>query len=387
MILAEDEPSFLGKKLSAWISDLETGKDAKARRRGLIGIEQIGPNASRNVVPALLKALREDKDADVRAAAARSLGRVVAKWLDKARADKKEELPKFEPARDALASALRTEKEDAVREAAALALSEFAPDARGVIASLSNALKDKHTPTVRASISALRRMGKDARDVEPEVRELLANAKADPEARVEAATCLGQFLVDMPRCLPIFLDIVKDPKAAPALRKAVIDTLGKQGKDGADSTAALAFVLMSKEKDVTPELRIAAVTALNQFDSAAKEAIPALIKVIDDLELNKIMGDNARFLRPQAMHALGKMAKDLDTHRKQAVLALIKATDDPNVDVCVSAIETLGVLAADGFAGEREEVIKKFEAILVREGRKAIRDAVTASQAKLNPKK
>src|SRR4029078_10933922 len=48
----EDEPSFAGKKLSYWLSQLTEGKDAKDRQRGVIGVEQIGQHGRRKGGPA-----------------------------------------------------------------------------------------------------------------------------------------------------------------------------------------------------------------------------------------------------------------------------------------------------------------------------------------------
>src|SRR5262245_4031635 len=189
---AEDEPTFLDKKLSYWLALLEEGKDVKARRKGILGLEQIGHDRSRKVVPALVRALREDKEPAVRAAAARAGGRAAAKALEQARADKKDELPRFDNLRDALGTALRTDKVESVREAAALALGDLGPDARSTVGALAQALKDKHPPVVKAAASALRRMGKDAREAQSELQQLLADKKADVEARQDAAVCLGQ---------------------------------------------------------------------------------------------------------------------------------------------------------------------------------------------------
>src|SRR5262249_45854470 len=152
-------------------------------------------------------------------------------------------------------------------------------------------------------------------------------------------------------------DVLADAKADAALRKAVAETLGKVGKDAAETSPNLATVLVAK--DSPSELRLAVVTALDQFGPDGKAAIPALIQSVRDPALIKLMGENARVIRCLAMHALGRMGKDLDSRRKEAVAALLKATEDPNVEVCVSAVETLGALSADGLGGETDEVIKK----------------------------
>ncbi len=109
----DDEPSFGERKLSAWLTDLHEGKDAKIRKRGVLAVELIGHDRSKKVVPALVKALQDDKDASVRAAAARAVGRSVAKAMEQSRVveARKTELPRFDSrARCHWPSALRTEQ-------------------------------------------------------------------------------------------------------------------------------------------------------------------------------------------------------------------------------------------------------------------------------------
>jgi HEAT repeat protein len=377
----DDEPSFGGKKLSYWLGLLEQGKDQKDRRRGVIGLEQIGHTGSRKVTPALVKALREDRDAKVRAAAARAAGRVMARAIEKAREDRKDELPRADDVRDALATALRTEREDAVREAAALALGDLGPEARGAVGSLAQGLKDKHPGTVKASAQSLRRLGKDARDAQLELQALLADKKADPESRVDAAHCLGQVRPDLTQALPVLREALADDKGDDRVRKAVAEALAKLGKEGADATSTLAAVLVAK--GTSADLRLAAAAALDQFGPDGKAAIPALIKAVGDPALVKAMGDNGRFIRCLAMHALGRMGKELDKDRKDAVAAMLKAAEDTNLDVTVSALETLGSLGPEGLGDEAAGVVKKLDALLQRDGRKSVREAAQSAREKL----
>jgi HEAT repeat protein len=381
----EEEPSIGGKKLSAWLGQLHEGKTTRERIQGVVAVELIGYSGSKKVVPALIKAMREDKEPTVRARAARAVGRAVGKALEQARAEKKDELPRFDFARDALGTALRTEKVEAVREAAALGLGDLGPDARGVVGSLAQGLKDTHAGTVKASAASLRRMGKDAREAQPELQTILANKKAEVEPRVDAAISLGQIRPDVSSVLPVLKEVLSDTTADLRIRRAVAESLGKLGKEAADATSTLANVLVARES--VPELRLAAVMALDQFGGDAKSAIPSLIKAIADPALIKSMGDQARYIRCLALHALGRMGKELDKERKDAVQAILKAADDPNVEVCVSAVESLGSLGIEGLGGELDDVKKKIEIILTREGRKSIREAAQATRDKLRPKK
>ncbi len=381
----DDEPTVNSKKLSYWLTLLESSKDEKDRRRSVTALELIGHYGSRKVTPALLKAAREDKEAVVRARAIRALGRTTAKALEKAREEKKDELPRTDQIRDTLITALRTEKDEAVREAAALALGDLGTEARGAVGTLATALKDKHPGTVKAAVQTLRRLGRDAREAQMELQGLLQDKSADLEARIDAAYCLGQIRPDVTQALPVLRPMLLDEKLDPQLRKTVVEAVGKLGKEGADAAAHLGTILSGA--DTTPDLRLAAAAALDQIGPDAKAAIPALIQSIGDPKLIKSMGDSARFIRCLSMHALGRMGKELQQDRKAAVEAILRATDDVNVEVCVTAWETLGAIGRANLGSELEAVNNKLETTLLREGRKSVREAVQATKDKLNPTK
>lgn len=381
---AQDEPTFLDRKLSDWLTQLESGKDGKARRRGVLAVEQIGHAGSRKVVPALTKALREDTDPAVRTAAARAAGRTMARALEQARSDKKDDLPRFDATRDALAAALRTDRSEAVREAAALALGDLGPDARAATGALALALEDKHVPTVRAAAAALRRIGSEAGDAREALQRLLATREGDAEARADAALSLGQIRFD-PAVLPVLRAALTDASADARVRRAAAETLGKLGKESGDAAGDLGKVLTARE--TSADLRLAAATALEQIGTEGKAAIPALLLAISDAAQVRQMGEHARVIRCLAMHALGRLGKDLAERRKDTVAALLRATEDPNVEVCVTAIETLAALTAEGQAADSDAVVQKLDAILQREGRKAIREAAEAARERLRPKK
>jgi HEAT repeat protein len=401
----DDEPVYLTRKLSEWLDLLAKGKDAKDRERGVFGVEGVGHSRSRKVVPALVAALREDADPGVRAKAARATGRACAKALAQAREDKKDELPKFDSAREALETALRTDKSDAVREASAAALGDMGSDARGAAGALGLALKDAHAGTVAAAASALRRMGRDAREAESPLLALLADAGADDEVRTDAARALGQILADVPAAMKVMTAALADDKVpAPKidekdkskeeverlrkealeaaqmkrtlLRRAVAESLGKWGKDAADASPALALMLI--DKNSSEELRFSAITALEQFGPAAKAAVPALVKAT---------ADEDRTVRILAMQSLGRLHEVLEENRRPAIEAMLEATKDSSAEVCVCAAESLAALSATGLGEEKAKVLKRLEEVVKREGRKAIREAAQAARDKIEGKK
>jgi HEAT repeat protein len=371
----DDEPKLLDIKLSDWIKRIDEGKTAKDRRRGILAVEQIGYSRSRQVIPALIKPLREDKEAEVRAAAARALGRAMAKANAEAREDKKDELPKFETAREALTTALRLDKEATVREAAAAALGDVGSDARQAASSLGVALKDKAAPVTRAAALALRRMGKDAKEAARDLQALLADKGADLEARLEAVLVLGVIRDDL-NVLPVFKDIVADPKTDVRLRRATAEAIGKFGKDGATASTVFSAVLLSKE---TPrDLKEAILTAIDRFGNEGKPAVSGLVAILNDED---------RGLRCLAMQGLAKLNRDLGESRKAVIQGVTKNLDDANSEVIVTALDTLSILASEGLVGESDEVIKRIDVVIGREGKKLVREAAQAAREKIRPTK
>lgn len=383
---ADDEPEFKGKALSYWIKQINEGPSPQDRIRGVLAVEQIGYWSSKDkALPALIRAMRQDKEPKVRAAGARALGRAIVRAFEIAVEDGKDK-PKLDKQRDELAAVLKTDKADAVREAAAWALGDLGPDARGSVGTLAGALKDKHAGTVRAAASALRKVGKDAREAEPDLVKLLADARADVVARTEAARCVGFTRVDPAGMLAALKEVAADGKADAGLRRVVCETIGKLGKDGVEASAVLGAVLAEgvparatdAEKAARAALRLAAASALDEFGSSAKAALPQLIKAV---------ADEDRFVRCKALHSLGQMGLSLDRHRGDAWKAIKAATDDTNTEVAVAALDAIGSLASEGLGARVDDALKHLDALLEREGRKAIVEAAKAAREKLRPKK
>jgi hypothetical protein len=82
------------------------------------------------------------------------------------------------------------------------------------------------------------------------------------------------------------------------------------------------------------------------------------------------------------------MGEALEKNREPAVKAMLKATEDSVIEVSVTAIESLGVLATAGGLGElKANVLKRLDEIDKREGRKAMREASANTRARIEGKK
>lgn len=375
--LLQKEPEFLGKNFAAWQKVLHESKDAKARKRAIIGVVETG--SSKAAATALAKAFREDSDAEVRASAARSTGSVIHRANEKAREERKEP-PPFAAVREDLLTALEKDTAGTVRQAAAEALGTIGPDDKATLY-LSRALKDKDPGTVRAAATTLRRFGKEARDARTELIALLADKTAEIETRTEAVLALTVIGPNADDVLKTYKEIVAEPKYTLRFRRATVDAIGKLGKDGADAAALLGDLVpraKDDEEEGRLELRLAAATALDQMGPAAKAGIPGLVKGV---------GDTDRFVACMSMHALGKMGGEIRDHRKPAVQALLKAARDANVEVAISALDTLGTLSSDGLGPEVDTVLKGLADLLRIEGRQVVKDAAENARTKIRPEK
>jgi HEAT repeat protein len=181
---------------------------------------------------------------------------------------------------------------------------------------------------------------------------------------------------DIATTMPVLRGLAADKKNAVSLRKACIEAIGRMGTEAAGASESLGNILAD---DKAPEeLHTASASVLASFGKEAKPAIPALIKAVNS---------RSRDTRCLAMQALSKMGKDLDSSRKEAAKALVKATDDFNVLVRVAAIEALAGMAEEGFGGETENVIKALEKIIKGGSRPEVVAAAKAAMEKVKPKK
>jgi HEAT repeat protein len=309
---------------------------------------------SRDTAGKLTSTLR-DKDAHVRALAARALGGVEAHDL----------------VFPALSDALR-DGEGEVRVAAADAMMRVATptDAAFLIETLKHTdpevsaraarllahlgvksalpaimamAKSPEVVSRRACVHALNRFGAEAKGAVPILTGALEDSDAD--VRASAATALGKFGADAKPGAYALTKAIGDLDTQ--VRRAAIVALGKVGADPKTAVPALAQALTNN--DVRPY----ALAALSDMGADAKPALPSLIalleaggsdnrnvaKVAEILgkvgksavkDLTKAMSSNASSARTAAAMALGEIGPGA----KDAVRVLrIHATNDVVPDV------------------------------------------------------
>ncbi len=393
----DDDPPLQGKRLSEWLVLLRGENEAplrdktlvvlggtarplvqellyRNRLRGLIATGLIGPLKSRKVFPALLDALRDDPDPRIRSGAAQALGRTAPKA--------KEKQQRLTEVRDGLITALRTDKAASVRSASATALGVFESDKERdfhlvfeltpALPVLVAALKDSSAEVSSSAAETIRRLGPDARDVVLDLSKVLEDPKADPLTRATLAKALGPIgTPESLAALPTMKAVLKDGQAPLDVRRAVAESLGKMGKDVAETVPLLGELLTAAGSPV--ELRRSVAGALDELAAEAKPAVPALKKALKDED---------KFVRCLAMHCLGQIGKDLGADTKDVVTALLGALDDRVIEVRVAALETLANMGQEALGGDARIVEERMDK-MTRDGLKEVRAAAENALKKL----
>jgi len=256
-----------------------------------------GMNTDTGVVNALIARL-DDENADVRRAAAHSLGRL-----------------KDSRAVPGLIGALK-DSEPKVRAAAAEALAEF-EDSRA-IAPLAALLSDPSTEVKRSAIDALSHF----EDNLPSAAIIRVLNDPDAEVRHNAAHLAGK-LHDR-SATGALAKLVGDPSAD--VRGAAIEAIGDLG----DPAAAVAVVPGLSDADA--DVRQQAINTMEQLKAPIAEAT-----------LIGLMRDRDSDVRQQAASLAG------DRSVVGAIPTLRSMLDDPNADVREGAVDALGNIA-DGAA-------------------------------------
>jgi HEAT repeat protein len=231
---------------------------------------------------------------------------------------------------------LREDSEPAVREAAALALSEHRE--QEVVDALIAALTDPVADVRSAAVDGLRRVG-DSSAI-PALAPLLKAADAGLRSRVAQALKMLAWQPEEPEQEADFLVALGDLSRAAILGKAAVGALAKVLEDSAYQRRVVAVnrlaeigdpsaipPLIAALRDTESVVRTAAANALGRL--GATVAGPRLVSLLSDADAN---------VRASSAEALGLLQE------KRALATLIKLLKDRHWEVRASVLEALGRL-------------------------------------------
>jgi HEAT repeat protein len=226
-------------------------KDKAAPVR-LITVQAL-PRCGKAAVPALVEAL-QDEEAQVRAHALDGIARLKPE------------------AKDVLPDVVRRLKEDpaaSVRQSALRTLGTLGPDALPPILA---ALQDRDPTVQNAALKALPQVGPESRRAVGAVKELAATAST-PAIRAAAVGALAKIGPEGPA---LFEELLALPDSATRLE--CLKNLARAGNATRAAVPALAAALADRDAEV----RVLAAHVLGQIGPAARDAVEALNKAARD---------------------------------------------------------------------------------------------------------
>ncbi len=295
----------------------------------------MGP-AARPLLPDVVAVLRDPKeDADGRQAAA---GAVAAMGLEG-----KVAIP-------ALLEVLKG-TDDAVRSAAALALSVVGTENADVVAALAVALKDAKYPLGEVGAAqALRNLGPAAVKALPDLLGVLQNRTYPVEVRCAAVGSFAGMGAGVKPAVERLIDVLKDGSQPEKLRIAVAQTLAGLGTEARPALDALGAIL----RDVNLPSALS-VECTNTVAALGPEGFPALIQLVNE------GNPKARLTAISHLHNWGNGGK-VATPALPALPALLEAAaQDADPEVRKNAAAAAAVIQAGGQGLRRKVMIENIQ--------------------------
>jgi len=257
---AQDD-TVLGKSRNEWLQILDSDPKTRMRKASVIALGIYGPHR-KEVLPALIRSLANDKDEDVRLQIVAALGQLSPK------AELRDALP-------VLADAVKDDKSAAVRAASATLLGNLGENARPALMVLIAALKDAEPAVRAAAAETIGKIGEEAAKIGPSA--LLPLLK-DPEVSVRyAATfAFGRLGPDAALMIPDLIQVLETEKNDDVRREAA-RSLVLMG--GSASRFVLPAVLKGLSSDPSIEVRrqlAQNLTKMGDLKGVSKELFDAL---------------------------------------------------------------------------------------------------------------
>jgi HEAT repeat protein len=317
---AADEPSYKGKTKSQWLKILREDKSAPNRSEAVAALSLMEPR-DRAIIDAVIDAMLNDTSVRVRQRGVDGAVAIIGTSKNEEKA-----------VAEALGKSFSSDKSDTVRLRAAGYIKDLKPNYLRILAPvLADVLKSDKSAEIRvAAAVALGRTGENAKSV---LNSMIDGLKdPEPTVRVAVAESLGRIGDEAKVAVPALKALLKD--SDPGVRLAAAFALGRVGPEGATAVPELAVALAS-DADATVRKEAARAFALLGLD--AKSAVPALAKALRE--------DKVAEVRQHAALALGKMHGET---RDVAPIMVEAMKKDEDKTVRIFIVHALGDSLGDG---------------------------------------
>ncbi|MBP60684.1 MAG: hypothetical protein CMJ62_04080 [Planctomycetaceae bacterium] len=234
-----------------------------------------------------------------------------------------------------------------VRSSAAYALGRIGPAAQSAVPALISRIGDEQQEVRSSAAAALGEMGPAAQDAVP---RLLAAALHDGDSRARLSMALAVNRIGpVDEAVTYFIKALQDEH----LRTPAVVALGQCGPGAKDAVPYLIKFLQDQDFRV----RSSAVSALGRIGLHAERAVPELIKLLRDRDVGKqaafalskigvsavpalveSLHDDDRNVVRHSMYALG----ELGPHAKESVPTLVKSLYDEDPQMRSAAAQAVG---------------------------------------------
>ncbi len=317
----------LPKTAEGWVELMEKSKKPKSRAIiALILAQKYGAEEA-CVFPALRTRLQKDKDEEVRNVAALALADIGPQAN---KADGK-------AVSLVLAKAMLEDKSNKVRQTAAESLGgKMLKYGEFVVRPLAEALKSDHPGTRASAAKVLKDLGPTARLVRDNIIEVAKNEKLDRFTRIYVFQTLTKFHEtedDKKLVLPILRSVLTEANPPEGVRQVVIDGIVKFGEK---ANVAAKDVLAIFQTPANPRLlRRSAAIALGKMSPPEEDTWKAV---------QAVLAEDSGDLHAEAIRLGGQHCKD----QKGFVKAMMKMCSRGNQEAKLAAIHELGELGAKG---------------------------------------
>jgi len=305
----------LGRDAVPYLIELLRSSDV--RPIAVFVLVQLGPRA-KEALPDLLKLCSSD-DTGLRVAAVQIIGAIG------------EEAASAVP----LITRFLDSKEEELREAAAGALGGIGPSAGQASKKLARLAIEDRVMVSLTAMTALAEIGEAAKPAIPVLMDALKHK--DPEVRENALQAFARLGNMGEPAVPLTLELMEDPNEDVRWRAA--EALGNSGVETETVVRALAKALRDPGEE--RKVRAAAAVALARMRRPPLEALPELtlaMQTYDPIEATKYSSQiEARRWAAAAVGYIGPRARE-------AIPVLVRLLDDKSAYVRVNAAEALGMM-------------------------------------------